>query len=117
MNRINQNIEAATKAIRLLLENHQCGDLPGRVSENGVKTRVANRDLLSDGETLNRIDIKTNIHGEAWELDSRMERLNATSRTSATAGTTEWKSKSATPDPSPPTKRATGPSSGLACRD
>ena len=76
MNRINQNIEAATKAIRLLLENHQCGDLPGRVSENGVKTRVANRDLLSDGETLNRIDIKTNIHGEAWELDSRMERLD-----------------------------------------
>ena len=75
MNRITANIEAATKAIRLLLENHQCGNLPGRVSEKGVKTRVANRDFLSDGETLNRIDIKTSIHGECWELDFRMERL------------------------------------------
>ena len=59
MNRTTANIEAATKAIRILLENHQCGNLPGRVSEKGVKTRVANRDFLSDGETLNRIDIKT----------------------------------------------------------
>ena len=76
MNRINQNIEAATKAIRLLLENQQCSDLPGRVGENGVKTRVANRDFLNDGETLNAIDIKTNIAGDHWELDSRMEQLD-----------------------------------------
>ncbi len=73
-----RNIEAAAKAVRLLLENHQCGDLPGRVGENGVKTRVANRDWFEHdrlGKILNRIDIKTSIHGEYWEVDNHMERL------------------------------------------
>ncbi len=75
MNRTTANIEAATKAIRILLENQQATDLPGRVAgEGGVKTKIGKRDWY--GDYLNRIEIKTSIYGDGWECDDRMERLD-----------------------------------------
>ena len=75
MNRISRNIEAATKAIRILLENQQTTDLPGRVDgEVGVKTRIGKRDWY--GDHLNRIEIKTNISGTDWEVDRWMQDLD-----------------------------------------
>ena len=75
MNRITANIEAATKAIRILLENQQCGDLPNRVDgEVGVKTRIGKRDWY--GDYLNRIEIKTNVAGNDWEVDRDMQDLD-----------------------------------------
>ena len=82
MNRINRNIEAATKAIRILLENQQTTDLPGRVDgEVGVKTKIGKRlgggfSKVSGEEILNRIEIKTNISGNDWEVDRWMQDLD-----------------------------------------
>lgn len=75
MNRITRNVEAATKAIRILLENQQTTDLPGRVDgEVGVKARIGKRDW--DGERLNKVEIKTNIWGEDFEVDRWMQDLD-----------------------------------------
>tara|TARA_X000000950_G_scaffold100923_1_gene127506 strand:- start:1303 stop:1653 length:351 start_codon:yes stop_codon:yes gene_type:complete len=82
MSQITRNIEAATKAVRILLENQQAKDLPSRVDrEVGVKTKIGKRlgggfSHASGKEILSRIEIKTNIHGEDWGLDSQMERLD-----------------------------------------
>ena len=78
MNRTTENVEAATKAIRILLENQRCEDLPGRINgEVGVKTRVSYRDwadsLEGKNPTINRIEIKTNISGNDWEVDRWMQ--------------------------------------------
>ena len=82
MNRITANIEAATKAIRILLENQQTTDLPGRVDgEVGVKTKIGKRlgggfDVGLGKEILGRIEIKTNIWGEDFEVDQSMQDLD-----------------------------------------
>ena len=80
MNQINRNIEAATKAVRILLENQQTTDLPSRV-DGEVKTKIGKR--LGGGwckangeEILNRIEIKTNIQGEDWDYDRWMRDLD-----------------------------------------
>lgn len=82
MSRITRNIEAATKAIRVLLENQQTTDLPGRVDgEVGVKTKIGKRlgggfSKVSGEEILSRIEIKTNIWGEDFEVDRWMQDLD-----------------------------------------